>query len=113
MVTHEGVAAVIREAMLMDAALSVTLAGNRPAAKVRPFELSGAGGRQVHAIMPGGQEIVLAMAEITSATLLPETARRLGHNQPCPCGSGRKWKSCCAPDSRLLDTQESPAFRGG
>ncbi len=113
MVTHEGIAVVIHQAMLMDAALAVTLAGNRPAVQVRPFELSGAGGRDVHAIMPGGQEVVLAMAEITSATLLPETARRLGHNQPCPCGSGRKWKSCCAPDSRLLDTQENPAFRGG
>lgn len=22
-------------------------------------------------------------------------ARRIGRNQPCPCGSGRKFKQCC------------------
>jgi uncharacterized protein len=25
----------------------------------------------------------------------PETALRIGRNDPCPCGSGRKYKNCC------------------
>ena len=24
------------------------------------------------------------------------TAQRVGRNDPCPCGSGRKYKQCCA-----------------
>jgi len=27
----------------------------------------------------------------------PKTAARFGPNQPCPCGSGRKFKCCCMP----------------
>ncbi|MFC1532302.1 SEC-C metal-binding domain-containing protein [Thermodesulfobacteriota bacterium] len=22
-------------------------------------------------------------------------AKKIGHNDPCPCGSGRKYKKCC------------------
>jgi uncharacterized protein len=25
----------------------------------------------------------------------PENALRVGRNDPCPCGSGRKYKNCC------------------
>ena len=24
---------------------------------------------------------------------------RVGRNEPCPCGSGRKYKRCCLPDA--------------
>jgi len=27
--------------------------------------------------------------------LLAEEAARTGRNDPCPCGSGRKYKACC------------------
>ncbi len=27
--------------------------------------------------------------------LLAEKARTTGRNDPCPCGSGRKYKRCC------------------
>ena len=30
-----------------------------------------------------------------SSTVAPETALRIGRNDPCPCGSGRKYKNCC------------------
>jgi uncharacterized protein len=25
----------------------------------------------------------------------PERARKVGRNEPCPCGSGKKYKRCC------------------
>jgi hypothetical protein len=28
---------------------------------------------------------------------VPEPATQPGRNQPCPCGSGRKFKRCCMP----------------
>ena len=27
----------------------------------------------------------------------PQPAARIGRNDPCPCGSGRKFKRCCMP----------------
>jgi SWIM/SEC-C metal-binding protein len=35
-------------------------------------------------------EILLARPEPTSAE------RKVGRNEPCPCGSGKKYKKCCA-----------------
>jgi len=29
------------------------------------------------------------------SAVAPETALRIGRNDPCPCGSGRKYKNCC------------------
>ncbi|WP_394697314.1 SEC-C metal-binding domain-containing protein [Pseudoxanthomonas japonensis] len=26
-----------------------------------------------------------------------EGNQKIGRNDPCPCGSGRKWKKCCGP----------------
>jgi len=31
----------------------------------------------------------------TSASECPQEDRRVGRNDPCPCGSGKKWKRCC------------------
>jgi preprotein translocase subunit SecA len=28
-------------------------------------------------------------------TLLQRLTRKIGRNNPCPCGSGRKFKKCC------------------
>lgn len=28
-------------------------------------------------------------------TELPLPARKVGRNEPCPCGSGKKYKKCC------------------
>jgi uncharacterized protein len=54
--------------------------------------------RQVAALV--GAEEDTARAQVASSTsgarrmLGPATAR-LGRNEPCPCGSGRKYKHCC------------------
>jgi tetratricopeptide (TPR) repeat protein len=39
-------------------------------------------GRVMPAVLPAGR-------------VLPSTARRVGRNDPCPCGSGKKFKKCC------------------
>ncbi len=46
--------------------------------------------RQLAAILEGGDSAPRIMAEIA------EEARLTGRNDPCPCGSGKKYKSCCA-----------------
>jgi len=33
---------------------------------------------------------------------LPTTAQKIGRNDPCPCGSGKKYKKCCGASSQLL-----------
>jgi uncharacterized protein YecA (UPF0149 family) len=30
-----------------------------------------------------------------------ERPLKVGRNEPCPCGSGRKWKRCCGDPSRV------------
>ncbi len=32
----------------------------------------------------------------------PATRRKIGRNEPCPCGSGRKYKKCCMPKQGSL-----------
>jgi uncharacterized protein len=36
-------------------------------------------------------------------------AEKVGRNEPCPCGSGKKYKKCCA----LKEAEALAAFRGG
>lgn len=39
---------------------------------------------------------------------------KIGRNDPCPCGSGKKYKKCCYPDKtrawKTAGSHESPAF---
>ena len=49
------------------------------------FELSG---RQ-------GLDDAIRRARRAFVTIDPEVARQTGRNEPCPCGSGRKFKRCC------------------
>ena len=32
----------------------------------------------------------------------PATAQKTGRNDPCPCGSGKKYKKCCGASGELL-----------
>ncbi len=34
-------------------------------------------------------------SEESAAASAPETVQKIGRNNPCPCGSGRKYKKCC------------------
>jgi len=31
----------------------------------------------------------------SDSTPTPETVKKIGRNEPCPCGSGKKYKKCC------------------
>ncbi len=56
-------------------------------AKVRPLQMA------AHAALRGAA----APEPLCDAVhrLLPGTPRAAGRNQPCPCGSGKKYKRCC------------------
>ncbi|MCI5655557.1 MAG: SEC-C domain-containing protein [Ruminococcus sp.] len=33
-----------------------------------------------------------------SKTVVKSAKQRIGRNDPCPCGSGKKYKKCCGKD---------------
>lgn len=37
--------------------------------------------------------------ETTSRTVVPIASKKVGRNDPCPCGSGKKYKKCCGRPS--------------
>ena len=39
---------------------------------------------------------------------LASASRRVGRNDPCPCGSGKKYKKCCGPAAKQDVSSESP-----
>ena len=49
-----------------------------------------AGGMQ----SPGGRSVVSAQSRPENATYVRATPK-VGRNEPCPCGSGKKYKNCC------------------
>jgi len=52
----------------------------------------------------GSQAPKICTLAITTATLDPTTMAKIGRNEPCPCGSGKKYKKCC------LAAQSAPAL---
>ena len=40
-------------------------------------------------------------ALLESATTTHNERRKVGRNDPCPCGSGKKYKKCCLNKSRV------------
>lgn len=56
----------------------------------RPVPLEGSGGPPERPERP--------LARAAGARILPPvTHMKIGRNEPCPCGSGRKYKKCCLP----------------
>lgn len=45
---------------------------------------------------------------------MPKDKRKIGRNELCPCGSGKKYKHCCYPDKtrvwKTADSHEIPGF---
>jgi len=39
--------------------------------------------------------LVEAGAPRVASPVPPSRSRRVGRNEPCPCGSGKKFKKCC------------------
>jgi hypothetical protein len=44
----------------------------------------------------------ISLGEIARVEIFLGTARDVGRNAPCPCGSRRKFKRCCQGDDRPL-----------
>ena len=42
-----------------------------------------------------------AFDALTQPKILPAQVRRLGRNDPCPCGSGKKYKICCLKSGKF------------
>ena len=37
-------------------------------------------------------------SDIPQQTTVKRQGRKVGRNEPCPCGSGKKYKQCCGRD---------------
>ena len=48
-------------------------------------------------IMKGGDENAAAgiFQQPATSNQQPAGSRKVGRNEPCPCGSGKKYKKCC------------------
>jgi hypothetical protein len=52
--------------------------------------------RDYHARMAGWQDLISAGGDDVGTVLVPvRTAPKIGRNEACPCGSGKKYKKCC------------------
>ncbi|MFT7624524.1 MAG: hypothetical protein ACI9WU_003712, partial [Myxococcota bacterium] len=51
-------------------------------------------------------------AHVTSGFTVRRTVPRIGRNEPCPCGSGKKYKKCClkADSKRMADPSPVPGM---
>ena len=60
------------------------------AAYTRLYQLYATQGRKAEAIE-------LRKQAKRSVVPTPVTRQKIGRNEPCPCGSGKKFKKCCGP----------------
>jgi tetratricopeptide (TPR) repeat protein len=47
------------------------------------------------------EELLDVLTRLPQTGVVPQTGAKIGRNEPCPCGSGKKYKKCClqkAPD---------------
>jgi preprotein translocase subunit SecA len=56
-------------------------------------------------LAPGGSSGSGLSAPVVGLQTPPEATGNIGRNDPCPCGSGKKWKAC-----GLKNTPEHQAF---
>lgn len=51
---------------------------------------------RLHGLEPVFQEVASSQEPVASSEEVPEAAStKIGRNDPCPCGSGKKFKKCC------------------
>ncbi|MEA2780521.1 MAG: hypothetical protein QOK29_2065 [Rhodospirillaceae bacterium] len=69
--------------------------------------------REIAAFTPDGRAEVISMLPLTLLSIrsfwregppppqpsIPVRSNKIGRNDPCPCGSGRKYKKCCGADA--------------
>jgi preprotein translocase subunit SecA len=44
---------------------------------------------------PREQEMAFSHGELPAQQPVKRKGNKVGRNQPCPCGSGKKYKKCC------------------
>jgi len=42
-----------------------------------------------------GEDVTLTQPQPPKVTTYQRTSQKVGRNDPCPCGSGKKYKKCC------------------
>lgn len=58
-----------------------------------------------------GRSINEALMEIEYSADPPEAARKPGRNDPCPCGSGQKYKKCCEGKPPSVKTRTDKIYQ--
>ena len=61
----------------------------------RPWGLGALTGREEDEALPGGGPSGWPAAPVEGVPVPMRPSRKVGRNEPCPCGSGKKYKRCC------------------
>lgn len=60
-----------------------------------------------NAIVSGGiANIAATQKHIPKTRPIVRDYKKIGRNEPCPCGSGKKYKNCCLPSGKYEMTHE-------
>ena len=51
-------------------------------------------------INPNNTDISKYIMPIKTRTIIREYDKKVGRNDPCPCGSGKKYKHCCLNEEK-------------
>ena len=76
----------------------------KPSTAMSDLDYQHASGEEVSPVQRAQQS---PQARVPSASIAPpptvrRAASKVGRNQPCPCGSGKKYKHCCGAQSRRV-----------
>ena len=61
----------------------------------QPVEAEDTGAMETAAKVSGKPVVAPAVQEVPRRRAARRTGRKVGRNDPCPCGSGKKYKKCC------------------
>ncbi|MFH1603603.1 MAG: SEC-C metal-binding domain-containing protein [Pseudomonadota bacterium] len=56
-----------------------------------------------------GEQVAIEMKIAPTALQMKRKPQRVGRNEPCPCGSGKKFKRCCLLRKPMKLAAESEA----
>jgi preprotein translocase subunit SecA len=51
--------------------------------------------------------IAVKLGRMQRSTFPIEFGKRIGRNDQCPCGSGKKFKECCQADGKMTTLKKS------
>jgi preprotein translocase subunit SecA len=74
---------------------SLAYSGGGDAGLAQNFAATGAAAAREGRIADSSGEAYKAAQEATRTVVAPRHVTKVGRNEPCPCGSGKKYKNCC------------------